>query len=161
MSELDEIRSILRDMALRQQQLQVDREQFHADLQRMREQAEIDREQFQANSNQFQADLQQMREQSQIDRERFQVELQQTRQIVDSNARAIEVNSNAIMEMRATLQASTDDLVQMLTQFATEAAEDRTLIRQEMQGIRSELREIGLLVREIYGGSHNGNPPAN
>jgi hypothetical protein len=136
MSELDEIRSILRDIALRQQQLQVDREQFHADLQRMRQQAEIDREQF-------------------------QVELQQTRQIVDLNARAIEANSNAITEMRATLQASTDDLVQMLTQFATEAAEDRTLIRQEMQGIRSELREIGLLVREIYGGSHDGNPPAN
>lgn len=49
----------------------------------------------------------------------------------------------------------------MLTQFATEAAEDRVLIRQEMQGIRSELREIGSLVREMYGERRNGNPPVN
>lgn len=103
----------------------------------------------------------QQQQQSQVRMEQFQADLQRTQQLIDSNARAIEANSAGIIELRATLQANSADLVQMLTQFATEAAEDRVLIRQEMQGIRSELREIGSLVREMYGERRNGNPPVN
>ena len=85
-----------------------------------------------------------------------------TQQVIDSNSRAIEANSVAIAETRAIAQANSEavsallqrmdtgfnEVIQMMTQLANDAAADRA--------------ELRLLIEAIAGNSKNGgNGEAN
>ena len=75
--------------------------------------------------------------------------LARTEKIVESNARAIEANANAIAELRQTqeidradFRASIEDLVQMVTESAIRHEEHATFIRGLQRENRQILREL-------------------
>ena len=48
---------------------------------------------------------------------------------IQANAQMIQANAQGIAELKVSMQRSYEDMVQMLTQFAEEAAADRQAIR--------------------------------
>ncbi|MDX2239094.1 MAG: hypothetical protein NW224_00245 [Leptolyngbyaceae cyanobacterium bins.302] len=90
--------------------------------------------------------------------------LDRIEQIVESNARAIEANSNAMAELReiqnadraefrASLRSEVEDLVGMITLMAEQAEQDRVEFRATVQGI------LDALTRRFSGNGHGDTDP--
>lgn len=81
------------------------------------------------------------------------VEMVKLRQIVDSNAKAIEANSAAIAELRTAQRESIDDVVSMISTLAQTTDE----YRRQAEADRAEIQRIWryLQGQQRNGGSHS------
>jgi hypothetical protein len=75
----------------------------------------------------------------------FRTDLTETKAIVDSNARAIEANSNGLAELRQRTQetlSGIDDAVEMITSEAQRNAQEHEDFRSFIRGLQTEIRRI-------------------
>lgn len=74
-----------------------------------------------------------------------QSDLAETKAIVDSNARAIEANSNGLIELRQRTEqtlAGIEDAVEMITSEAQRNAREHEDFRSFIRGLQTETRRI-------------------
>uniref|UniRef100_A0A832H3M7 Uncharacterized protein n=1 Tax=Oscillatoriales cyanobacterium SpSt-402 TaxID=2282168 RepID=A0A832H3M7_9CYAN len=85
--------------------------------------------------------------------ERIAEKQEETQQQINSNARAIEANSNAIVELRLSLREEVESMVGMIAYLAEQAEQDRVEFRAAVQQAQDGLH------RRFSGNGHGDTNP--
>lgn len=145
MTDLDEIRAILRDVALRQDRTQ---------------------QQIDANSEAI-SELRQNQQQHSAWFEEMRQHQERTQQQIDSNARAIQANSEAIAELRRQQQETSTllheeigNLVTMITDLSgnidrrfEQLSQEFERERVEREALRADVRSLIQALRDRFNGN--------